>query len=546
METGMQSIKTAQVLLWIFLFHSPAFAVVMDSDVILAEINLTKPSYLESYIDPAFETKITRITGNYSTNQGDVIWGDVARHHYSKDQAWNADMSLLLIRNKSSLASDYLLLDASSYAFKFALDFSANERRWSPVDASLLFYTKGNKFYKYNVHSKEHTLIRKFSEYKDKKYALSLRREGNLAWDGTKIAFSSKTKKGYEVYSYDIRNDVKSSVLNVGKSKPKWISISASGKYVVVFWGDKKSLIYNSSDMSYVGRLPYNLSHYDLAVDIDGSDVAVGVEKPGAGGRVIKQKLSDGAMTVLIEKGYAAHTSTRNINRPGWAYVSYHTEEFEDRKKRYAPFYSEVIAVKMDGSGEVERYGHFRNDKVDYKTEPHASPSPDGTKIIFASNWNNSYARPVQSYVIETGGDQTQQGNLINNSDFESGFSGWSKNQPVEIVMDEELGANVAKIGGAGGSAGLYQYIQDNGGNSSYSFSMKYKFAGRSCNVYISFYNDKTKVSTTKIALPYASTYTLISGDIPAPATYNKIRLYIYKGTSGASTIYVDDVKLTK
>jgi hypothetical protein len=543
----MKPIKTisnlVQALLWMFLFHSSAFAVVTDSNVILQETNISKPAYLESYVDPAFKTKITRIAGDPYMYQGGVMWGDEARHHYSKDQAWNADMSLLYIRNNES--ARHLILDGSSYVFKFELDFRPNEIRWSPVDASYFLYTKGNKFYKYNVYSKVHTLIREFSEYKDKKYALNLLREGNVAVDGSKIAFSSKSKAGgYEVYAYDIKNNRKSKVLNVGSSKPKWVSISASGRFVVVFWSDKKSLIYNSSDMSYVGRLPYNLSHYDLAIDVDGRDVAVGVEKPGAGGRVIKQRLSDGEMTVLIEKGYAAHTSTRNINRPGWAYVSYHTENSDDRKRKYSPFYSEVIAVKMDGSGEVERLGHFRNDKVDYKTEPHASPSPDGTKIIFASDWNNLNARPVQSYVIETG-SESQNGNLIKNSDFESGFASWSQNQPVEITLDES-GNNVAKMGGSGGSAGLYQYLKASGSNDVYSFSMKYKFAGRSCAVYIDFYNDKTRVSKAKIVLPYVATETLISGDIPAPAVYNRIRVYIYKGTSGSATIYADDVKLMK
>jgi hypothetical protein len=38
-----------------------------------------KPGYLESIIDPVFGSKITK-----------VVDGDVYRHHYSKDQAWNA------------------------------------------------------------------------------------------------------------------------------------------------------------------------------------------------------------------------------------------------------------------------------------------------------------------------------------------------------------------------------------------------------------------------------------------------------------------------
>ncbi len=531
------------VIISLFFIQFPAFAVFKDSNVILNETQISKPKYLQSYIDPAFGTKITRITGEPYTYQAGIEWGDEARHHYSKDQAWNSNSSLLLIYNNST--SKYLILDGATYKVKFALGFRPNEIRWSPVNANYLLYTKGNKFFKYNIYSKEHSLIRQFTEYEDKKYALSMVWEGNLAIDGSKIAFLSKSGKNYEVYSYQIKKNKKSPVLNIGTTKPKWISISASGKFVVVFWSDKRTEIYHSADMSYVGRLPYNISHFDLAVDLDGDDVAVGVEKPGAGGRVIKQRLRDGEMTVLIEKGYASHTSTRNIKRPGWAYVSYYTEKKDDSKRKYAPYYSEVIAVKMDGSGEVERYGHFRNKKVDYRTEPQASPSPDGTKIIFASNWNNSYGRPVQSYVIDTG-LEIQAGNLIKNSSFESGFMNWSKNQPVEIVWDEETNNNVVKIGGSGGSAGVYQNIYRKGQADVYTFAMKYKFAGRSCNVYIDFYLAKSKVLSAKIALPYSASFSSIRSEIVAPENYDRIRIYLYKGTSGSSTIYADDIKMVK
>ena len=66
----------------------------------------------------------------------------------------------------------------------------------------------------------------------------------------------------------------------------------------------------------------------------------------------------------------------------------------------YAPYLNQVIAIKLDGTA-FEIIAYIPNDKVNYESEMHGSPSPDGKKVIVASNWNIS-SGPVQSYVIES------------------------------------------------------------------------------------------------------------------------------------------------
>ena len=58
-----------------------------------------EPGYLESYVDPAFKTTITRITGVPGSDIPNINgkWAVIARHHYSKDAAWNCDQSLLFL-----------------------------------------------------------------------------------------------------------------------------------------------------------------------------------------------------------------------------------------------------------------------------------------------------------------------------------------------------------------------------------------------------------------------------------------------------------------
>jgi hypothetical protein len=53
----------------------------------------------------------------------------------------------------------------------------------------------------------------------------------------------------------------------------------------------------------------------------------------------------------------------------------------------WAPYAQQVIALRTDGSGEVRRIVDTRNAHFDYWSETHASPSPDGSQVIWSSNW---------------------------------------------------------------------------------------------------------------------------------------------------------------
>lgn len=597
----MRSIKTILLItrgiLYLCLLHNPSFAIVTDSELYDEDPNLEMPVYLDYYIDPQFGTKITRIAGDVGeqipSDAEGMTWGDLVRHRYINDPAWNADMSLLLINNKKegTPGSDYLILDGSSYEYKFALDFSPDELLWSPTDPNFLIYTKKNSLFSLEITRDDSNnivlvphLLKTFSKYPNETRVLAFNGKGNLSLDGRKLAFSSKRTDGkVDVYPYTINSYTpdnpdtstayESNVITFDV-KPLGVAISPLGKFVIVRWSDEKTTIYNASNMQEGGSdLIYNLSHFDYAVDIDGSEVAVGVHKPAEtiatnvilkSGIVIKQKLDvniemcndksefeDCGMTVLLDKGYASHVSTRNVNRLGWAYVSYLTEMSDYPNGNHAPFYSEVVAVNMDGSQRFERYGHFRRKKTVLpagvsKSEPHALPSPDGKKIIFASNWNNSSSNGIamNPYVIET-----IEESLLLNSDFEAGFESWSKNQPVSITLDGDgyAGSKSLRFGGEYGSAGVYQYINTSGGVAGdvYSFSLKYKSTGSGGNVYISFYDGSNK-QTVKVGLAPVSSYTSINTTVTAPSSYDRIRVYIYKGTSGTTTIHADDLMLVK
>lgn len=95
------------------------FAAASDPGVTHTELvtipELPKSGYLESYVDPVFGSRVTRITGDAGCAIPgiDARWDEVARHGYSKDSAWNCDQSMLVLKRHHGSPS-LLFLDGES------------------------------------------------------------------------------------------------------------------------------------------------------------------------------------------------------------------------------------------------------------------------------------------------------------------------------------------------------------------------------------------------------------------------------------------------
>ena len=360
-----------------------------------------KPGYLQSYVDPVFGNKVTRITGDPGVPISQVggVWGEVARHNYSKDAVWNADQSLMILKMHHRGPSP-IFLDGSTYEPLFSKESPGTEIRWHPRKPNLMIYVGANEVGTWNVRIGEKTVIGSFPGYSN--FYLGPW-EGNVSLDGSLLAVYAKKGSDAVAFAYDMVNKVKYPDLELKGVDVDWVSISALGRYVVL-----NGVIEGSDDRTQVYDLQGNRvgalwsdygrpSHYDLTVDQNGDEVAVGVSKSAPDdGRVIKRRLRDGTVTVLTDGGYAMHTSTRNLKRPGWAYVTY-----QYRGDKYPPYRDEVVAVKLDGSGGVERLAHLHTNDTGYSAEAHACPSPDGRRAIWASNWDSPTGKPVGAYVVE-------------------------------------------------------------------------------------------------------------------------------------------------
>ena len=356
----------------------------------------SRPGYLVPYTDPVFGTKVVRVTdpGNPIPKMGGN-WQSVARHHYSVDQAWNADQTLLML-DRGTSGRGKLFLDGNTYEPLFLRKAPSSEHRWHPRISDLRIFVGENQVGTWNVRTGDSNIIGTVKDYKEFKFGPN---KGNPSRDGTRIAVLAKDKNSRQVaFAYDLAWKRKYPDINLHELNIGWVSISPLGNYIMVQEkGTDRSRVYDiqghqvGPEWSEYGRP----SHFDLTVDDNGDEVAVGVSKSAPDkGQVIKRRLRDGGVIALTEKGYAAHTTARNTSQPGWVYVSYHAAT------NWPPYNCEVVAVKLDGSKKVKRLFHTHYAKSGYLSETHPSVSPDGTKIIWASNWNDASA-PLAAYVAE-------------------------------------------------------------------------------------------------------------------------------------------------
>jgi len=421
--------------------------ILTDPTVVLTEPNLPKPTYLVPVVPSLFGVPCTRDGNNVGLSTSPLLglWGADARHVYSKQEPWSADESLISIENRSSDGPNPLILDGFTYLPKYAPcgNYDLYDYRWHPSRAhpheQINVNSSGTHLSWFDVVSCTET--RSWLLPIAANYGIGSG-EGNPSNDGRFVLIQGTQ----QIYVVDMdpqppfapypsqRIGPALVVSNCGLSDCSidWAGMSASGKYAVVSYNGDHPRVFdvNTSTLALTphamsttpcdnigtaaGGFMYSLGHADVAVNPFDSneDVLVGQDEcfPSSGqwngvliSHVMMARLRDGQITALTDpnnEAFASHISTRNVNRPGWAYVDYYVED----GKRFS---AEVIAVKLDGSQAVQRFAHEHSAFSGcYRCEPHASPSPDGRRIIFASNWADHCTTcgsnsDIKDYVID-------------------------------------------------------------------------------------------------------------------------------------------------
>ena len=423
----------------------PGFApMVTDSFAVFAIPSMPEPLYLVPMRDPVFGTWVLRIGGDSGASLAPVgdRWADVARHVYSKQQPWNANHTLLSLRNTGSTASPLLLNGTTYMPVRGPCgNYDRWDYRWHPS----LFHSNeqinvnraGTELMWYDVMNCNKTRSWNLPIVAD--YGIGSG-EGNVSADGRFVAIANQQQMvvvdmdprapGAPAWPFIRMGPVYTfPPCSLDVSRPELgridnVSISPSGRYIDVKYAGLAAAGAAACDTlcdmhrifevdtsltirphlmsatalrcgSFATRTEgwiFPLKHADLASDpFDGNeDVIIGGRAcPGSRlGHVVKVRLRDGQVTSLTDARNEApysHGSARNTRRPGWFYATF------TRDPSYAGsrFWGETAALKIDGSGEVQRFAHYHSTQANYEAEAQAVPSPDGRRVLFASDWRD-------------------------------------------------------------------------------------------------------------------------------------------------------------
>jgi hypothetical protein len=408
--------------------------------------------YLEQRIDTVYGYSVRRVTDSAAT-------GSVAAvPAYSQLQAWNADTSLVLTKNRD-------ILDARTWKRLHRVDYGwpawGGGLRWSPTEPDVLYYTGGAdgadshvgqcpagqaRLMRYRL-SREgervtgsRDLVQCFSEY------TALARDASfeeLSDDGRYVALVGRRPDGvHEVFAYDIPGRAKGAAHTLPPGRcPNWAGMSPSGRYVLMMWGRGPGQYqgleaYDRETMAYAGKVTTSSGHGDLAADASGNEFYVYTNANNAyflTGQhyIVRSRIPDGVVyhpdgqvdaantvssgasvpMLSLDWQHGIHVSCRGIRAPDPGCV---VSTYGGAGNGQQAFENEIFFVGLDSRREapkVERLAQHQSEvryldslpnaecDLGYWAQPHATVSPDGRYVMFGSSWGRRCE--VDAYVID-------------------------------------------------------------------------------------------------------------------------------------------------
>jgi len=389
--------------------------------------NVAQPNYLASYIGPVFGNKVTRITDR-ANQTGNA-------KPYPKTQVWNADMSLIRLGYRIYNANDF---SETTTTQNNLIRGSLTEMKWSTWEPNVFYgidirsdrfvfvratIDLNNNIITYedivnNDHPEQSAIFLKtdYDELKLGKY------EGNLDFQDNYVVFAGRKKDTNELtlIVYHLQDNYGTQYNEItaqhdfadikwyaedgnGNFDPNdgsyanqvfdWASISALGNYVIVNYKSKPgdaeqeySIEQYDRQLNHIRRLADHGDHGDLGIDANGKEVYVQFGFGSLNGESnigIWMYPLDGSPRVrlLPDKYNGGHISCRNYQRPGWCYAN-------TRYVWNGAGMREAFAIKLDDSGTVERFAQTHNTTANGGLVQ-VNPSPDGTQVLFNSDWGD-------------------------------------------------------------------------------------------------------------------------------------------------------------
>jgi len=356
--------------------------------------SVPRPEPRESYKEPVFGTKVTRITdrANQTANT----------HPYPKQgSAWNSDATIIRMQYRLYDAVTFeelpvtAGLDAShAYAKVGSPAHGSADIRWSKTDPNVMYVLDSHQRFKRVIINDERTDTVEEAPLID----LSVlgysnittgNNEGNLDYRDSYIVFAAEKENNESVFG--LLYQVGQNALTWERELPRglwkdawddpdgfdWISVDPSAHYLLIN-AEQKMWLYDMN-LSHEVQLADVGEHGDIGIDVNGDPTYVQFISGGTAIRSYNLRTHQ-SLDLLPSNYGGGHISCRNYKRPGWCYVNTSQEG-----------YKEIFAIKLDDhiSGTVERFvqSHVTDEK---HGQTQVNVSPDGTKVLFGSDFANT------------------------------------------------------------------------------------------------------------------------------------------------------------
>ena len=410
---------------------------------------LPKPAVGVAVTDPDFGVTIRRITDAQGS------WGlNVAVPVYPTIAAWNADESLLVLYatcySTCPTSAGWALFDGKTYAFKQWLAINPADIEqfyWDHSNPNILYYVDYNTMVltSFNVSTGIGTAIHNFAN--DIASGGALASYCPSAWlvSGGEDPFFMSQNNGviglgcaltttgpngatnfagftYTLPTSQLPNGSLSLPPITAEAVVPQATPSGNNAWFYGLTAPTSGQVLNTTNNGVVGTVAIDgTQHSDMLLNAAGKDVvaAAQYDGPGDNGSLIIGNLDTDTVTTIIGGNTGdpyppsgTLISGRATGIPGWVVVSSTgninvTQSYLDQ---------EVMLVNVD-TMEMCRLAHDRTTgnwdnatTSNYWAQPNATPSPSGTRILFASDWgaatpgSSVTANPnavVDTYVIE-------------------------------------------------------------------------------------------------------------------------------------------------
>jgi hypothetical protein len=352
---------------------------------------LQPPVTGSTYVDPVFGATVKRVSNALSTpdaDRGGMLTSIM--DEYSTASAFNGDNSKFILLHQSYFG---LYDGPGTFLGNLPLEINASsEPRWSRRDNATLYFHSGNMLKSYNVASGATAVVHTFSEYS----SISGNGEMDISLDGDHFVFAGDSE---HIFVYEISTDKKFGVFDTGSTRFDSLYITPQNN-VIVSWYPSGTVRFTGQElfdinMNFLRQVGRADGHKHLTRDNDGSEVLVWTNsadpQPIANCQngVVKIRLADASETCLAQLDWslAVHITAPDGN--GSVFVeTYAPSNPEPGSSGWVAYTNELLQVKLDGSGVTRIAQHRSRPWNSYTYEPKMTASRDGSRLLYASNFD--------------------------------------------------------------------------------------------------------------------------------------------------------------